>query len=115
MGTNISVSGVEIHPDIVKNMSRIIGPKLFKYDKISPKVIVNSYTHVVISFKDITDHNYAIPVCRINLFVDQYALTGSIAKGSVYIKAKGFMRDRWAVYRWLKDTIKEYKGSRNAK
>lgn len=105
----ISVNGIKIHPDIVINLSKILSERLFKYQDIKPAVTVNSYTHVYISFMDFSDPNYAIPICRINLFADGYNLTGSIVSGSLYIRAKGFIRDRWRVYKWLDDAIKGYR------
>lgn len=104
----ISVNGIKIHPDIVRNLSRILSERIFKYKNINPIVTVNSYTHVYISFIDISDPNYAIPVCMINLFVNGYSITGSIVSGPTYISAKGFIRDRWRVYKWLDNAIKGY-------
>ena len=104
-----SVNGIMIHSNIVRNLSRILSGRIFKYKNINPIVFVNSYTHVYIGFMDISDSNYAIPVCRINLFVDRYSLTSSVVIGPTYVYAKGFIRDRWRVYKWLDDVIKEYK------
>lgn len=105
----ISVNGIKIHPDIVRNLSRILSERIFKYKNINPIVTVNSYTHVYISFIDISDPNYAIPVCRINLFVNSYSITGSIVSGPTYISAKGFVRDRYKVYKSLKYIMKDYR------
>ena len=105
----VSVNGARIHFSIVRNLSRILSERIFKYKNIKPTVVVNSYTHVYISFIDTSDSSYAIPVCRINLFVNEYSLTGFIVSGPTYVSAKGFIRDRWRVYKWLDNVIKEYR------
>lgn len=105
----VSVNEVKIHSSIVRNLSRILSERIFKYKNIKPAVVVNSCTHVYISFADTSDPNYTVPICRIKLFVDGYRLTGSIVSGPTYVSAKGFIRDRWRVYKWLDNVIKEYR------
>lgn len=104
----ISITGIEVNKDVARNMSRIIGPKIFKYKNVNAIVVINSPDHAYIKFIEISDSEYSRPLCQINIFKEDYALTGSIATGSVYYKPKGFAIDKFRIYRWLRKTIKEY-------
>lgn len=105
----VTVTGIEVHKDVARNMSRIIGREIFKHKNINPIVTINSPTHAYIKFIEISDVEYARPLCQINIFMDRYALNGSISKGTVYLYSKGFIIDRWRVYRWLRGVIKEFR------
>jgi hypothetical protein len=105
----VSVNGARIRSSIVRNLSRILSERIFKYKNIKLTVVVNSYTHVYISFMDISDSNCIIPLCSINLFVDGCSLTSFTAGRLTYVSAKGFIRDRCRVYKWIDNVIKEYR------
>ena len=107
-----SITGRRVENDLVRNLSRIVGRRIFRYKNISVMIVINSATHVYIKFMDNLDSNWACSICQINVFVHGYNLVGSIDNGSLYIESKGFFRDRYNVYKWLNEKIKEYKKSR---
>ena len=107
-----SITGRRVENDLVRNISRIVGKKIFRYKNTSVMIIVNSATHVYIKFMDNLNSNWSSPICQINVFVHGYNLVGSITTDSLYIKNKGFFRDRYKVYKWLRNVIKEYRSRR---
>ena len=103
-----SINGIKVENDLVRNISRVVGKKIFRYKNTSVTIIANSATHVYINFIDNIDSNRSGPMCQINIFNHGYNLI-SRGKCITYYKSRGFIRDRYRIYKWIGSVIRDYR------
>lgn len=109
----ISNTSMRVSKYITLNLSKILGRKIFKYKDIFPIIEVSYPSTTCIRFFKIYDM-IIMPICSISVYINGYNLIkyDNEFPGKLlpirYIKCKGFIIDRWRIYRWLNKIIKEY-------
>ena len=105
----INKNGQKFNKKIIRNMRRVLGSRIFKYKNIHVEVVRRSPTYVYAEFFETSITGYTGLICRINIFEKKYTLVAFDSKEYITLVAKNLLFDRLRIYKWLHNTIKEYR------